>query len=288
MRQVSADARAFHAPEQAAQNLIKGPGGEKEHQGHEDVQQIRLDDQVGVIEHQQGDGPEEQPGEVGGEGRLFLGRRAGGAGEGGGGSLRRRRRGRGRTGLRRRLGLLGLALFLGFGFGHAFAGLSILQILQIFVGADPRVRPLRALTWARPYSFPYQRALYGKKGGFAKVKRRGGKTVGAGFKPAPTVFYGVGGWDVGEGRGQWHRRQWHRPQWHRRLACVKKSTGWKACATMWGGHGPPVLEVIAGGQCPPYIFLGRPNGSPLLIGLGDGVWGRGQGLLSLAPFPKIH
>ena len=72
-----AEARALRCRSRRQRAWYKGPGGEKEHQGHEDVQQVGLDDQVGVVEHQEGDDPEEEPGEMGGKGVLFLRRRAG-------------------------------------------------------------------------------------------------------------------------------------------------------------------------------------------------------------------
>ena len=67
--------------------MVEGLGGEKQHQGHENVEEIRLDDEVGIIEHQQGDDPEKEPGEPGVQAFLDLHDRDGGqGGQGGQGS----------------------------------------------------------------------------------------------------------------------------------------------------------------------------------------------------------
>ena len=88
--------------------MVEGLGGEKQHQGHEDVQEIRLDDEVGIVEHQQGDDPEKEPGEPGVQAFLDLhDRDGGGGGQGGQGSAG----GRGAPGARRRprVAFLGLS-----------------------------------------------------------------------------------------------------------------------------------------------------------------------------------
>ena len=88
MRQVRAEARALQPHRSRVRAVIEGPGGEKQHQGHEDVQQIGLDDQVGIIEHQEGDDPEKEPGEMGVQAFLDLHDRDGGAGQGAAGARR--------------------------------------------------------------------------------------------------------------------------------------------------------------------------------------------------------
>ena len=68
------------APQQAGEGRVEGLGGEKQHQGHENVEEIRFDDEIGIIEHQQGDDAEKEPGEPGVQAFLDLHDRDGGAG----------------------------------------------------------------------------------------------------------------------------------------------------------------------------------------------------------------